>query len=219
MANEAGKVREYVLSILGPSNHNGLDLGCGPFKIMANCVGVDSGGYEGVVNSPVLDFLRSQNPGQYDWVFSSHFLEHEPKIIEVLKEIERVLKPGALLLLYLPDRRLYVNAQGQDPNVTHVNHWTPGEFADLLLDNTCMRLVELRRRNSLPDGHRFTGDGSTEDPRVNEWEYSFFVLAELPDIRSSVNEADRIRAVDRGRADVIFTGPYDRLSGRPRSAR
>lgn len=42
---------------------------------------------------------------RFDYVISSHNLEHSPNLIQTLLDIEKVLKPGGKLLAFLPDAR------------------------------------------------------------------------------------------------------------------
>lgn len=177
MANEAQKIYHAVAGVV--DSGVGLDLGCGAVPISPNATGVDLGEYPGVVNMRVTDFLLKEivSGRRYDWVFSSHFLEHEPHVNTVLKAIWMILKPGGDLLLYLPDRLVYVDAHGNDPNSGHLHHWVCEEFCELLSVCGHWKIVVAESRDTTPAGHAFTGNGDTEDPRVQGWEYSFFVHA------------------------------------------
>lgn len=173
MANEAQKILHKVNKTV--TKGKGLDLGCGPYKISPNAIGIDPNA--GDVKADVLTHLQSLKDSSVQWVFTSHFLEHHTKAGEVLREIERVLEPGGQVMIYLPDISVYRDAAGTDPNAEHVNHWTAGSFIDFLLDHTTLSVTEVERRNTTPKGHHFTGDGNTEHPNAGDWEYSFFVRA------------------------------------------
>lgn len=176
MANEALKIYPKIKHIV--TQGNGLDLGCGPFKISDKATGVDPGGYDDVIDEPALKFLMSECDNQYDWVFASHFLEHDQYWHQTVHHSLRVLKPGGDLLIYLPDKNIYKNQFGKDPNAGHVNHWDSksfiAELKDFFLPND-FEIVEVEDRNTTPRGHVFTGNGETEDPKTSEWEYGFFV--------------------------------------------
>jgi len=43
--------------------------------------------------------------GYYDWIVASHVVEHTPDLVSFLKQCERMLKPGGILCLGIPDRR------------------------------------------------------------------------------------------------------------------
>lgn len=178
MANEASKVLPRIQKLIAKGN--GVDLGCGPFKIADNCNGVDTGDYDGVYKDSVLSFLEKRPVGSFDWVFSSHYLEHEPNARGVLQEVFRTLKPGGRAIFYLPDRSVYKDALGKDPNATHVNQWTCGEFVDYVHAHTGFTVDVAERRNTTPEGHVFTGNGDTENPDTQAWEYSFLVVLIKP---------------------------------------
>jgi len=52
-------------------------------------------------------YMRGLEDESFDFVYSSHLLEHLPDIEIALNHWNRVLKPGGYLLLYLPHRDLY----------------------------------------------------------------------------------------------------------------
>ncbi len=78
----------------------GLDIGFGGDPITSAAQGFD---YEHG-NAQLLDGLEDES---FDFVYSSHTLEHMVDPAEALTNWWRVLKPGGLLLLYLPHRDLY----------------------------------------------------------------------------------------------------------------
>jgi len=49
-----------------------------------------------------LDFSAD---GQYDFLLSSHSLEHHANVIKTLREWKRVVKPGGLLLIVVPEKK------------------------------------------------------------------------------------------------------------------
>jgi ubiquinone/menaquinone biosynthesis C-methylase UbiE len=51
--------------------------------------------------------LRGLEDESFDFVYSSHLLEHLPDVELAINNWWRVLKPGGYLLLYLPHRDLY----------------------------------------------------------------------------------------------------------------
>jgi SAM-dependent methyltransferase len=117
----ARDIRPYVMKLLRPwDNTVGVDVGCSQHKVLASAIGVDT--YRGahaadgepnsltagresvnlVGNGLCLEWFRD---GVLDYVFSSHMLEHIPQSTAVLALAEwyRVLKPGGLCIIYLPD--------------------------------------------------------------------------------------------------------------------
>lgn len=94
----------------------GLDLGCGEEKAFPHFVGVDNGHHErfGYTIKPdvlVKDCskLEKYAAQSWDFVFSSHLLEHIEDHKAALREWWRVLKPGGYLVLYLPHADYYPN--------------------------------------------------------------------------------------------------------------
>ncbi len=119
---EAAKIRERVLCYL--KDKTVLDLGCGDEKIVPWAIGVDSAQEHarlpaavdivapvGPSHAPDLrEVLRRLHATElFDVVFSSHTLEHMVEPIKmVLDHWASFVKPGGLLILYLPDERYYV---------------------------------------------------------------------------------------------------------------
>jgi len=120
---------------------NGLDIGCGAQKVVPWAIGIEPrrGAYaaEDMVADPPVEPVNLIGDGcelpwfegdSLDFVFSSHMLEHVPReaaLRAVGTEWPRVLKPGGLLVLYLPDGRVF------QPDF-HAWHPLPGDFAELL---------------------------------------------------------------------------------------
>jgi glycosyltransferase involved in cell wall biosynthesis len=80
-----------------------LNLGCGPYK-MSGYINIDLYDKGADMNIDVRD-LSYFKTGSVDEVFSSHLLEHFSPyhVMALLKEWNRVLKPGGKLILELPD--------------------------------------------------------------------------------------------------------------------
>ncbi|MBB4198317.1 hypothetical protein CCR94_22815 [Rhodoblastus sphagnicola] len=59
---------------------------------------------------PYIDFVSPTGDlsivtGTYDAVVSSHCIEHQPDLVQHLKDVGRLLKPGGKYVLYMPDKR------------------------------------------------------------------------------------------------------------------
>jgi len=78
----------------------GLDIGYGGDLLAENCRGWD-------IEDGNAQKLEGLPDSEYDFVYSSHTLEHVDDIEEALRNWWRVLQPGGHLILYLPDRDLY----------------------------------------------------------------------------------------------------------------
>jgi ubiquinone/menaquinone biosynthesis C-methylase UbiE len=58
--------------------------------------------------------------GSMDFVIACHMLEHLPNPLKALKEIYRVLKPGGILYLSVPDKRYTFDSERQVTPLSHV---------------------------------------------------------------------------------------------------
>jgi predicted SAM-dependent methyltransferase len=96
----------------------GLDLGCGPEKILdtEHCIGVDSNKDLQLFGIAAKFDLKADveklpmfADSGFDWVYSSHVLEHiqYEKVPAVLREWFRLIRIGGHLVLYLPDEDQY----------------------------------------------------------------------------------------------------------------
>ena len=107
----------------------GLDIGCGSEKFMGTdfVIGIDSGKDAQLFNiqinaNLIMDCvdLKRFSTGAYDFVFSSHLLEHFPKkeVPAILREWMRVVKVGGNLVLYLPDEDQYPKCNEPERGLT-----------------------------------------------------------------------------------------------------
>ena len=78
----------------------GLDIGFGGDLLTKNCKGWDfeHGDAQSLAGVPDESF---------DFVYSSHTLEHLPDPVSALQNWWRIIRPGGYLLLYIPHRDLY----------------------------------------------------------------------------------------------------------------
>lgn len=121
---EAAKVRldlvRYMRGVV-------LDLGCGPQKVFATATGVDDDSdlaRFGIRSQPDVKSGCERLPftdGYADTIFSSHLLEHIVDHEAALADWWRVLKPGGVLILYLPHADWYPNRgmPGSNPDHKH----------------------------------------------------------------------------------------------------
>ncbi|HWT28289.1 MAG TPA: class I SAM-dependent methyltransferase [Methylophilaceae bacterium] len=104
---------------------NGIDIGCGPdpvsqyqeqFPLMRSCRSWDMPDGDAQLLASVADEA-------FDFVHSSHCLEHMRDPREALQHWLRVLKPGGHLIVTVPDEDLY--EQGIFPSTNNSDHkWT-----------------------------------------------------------------------------------------------
>ncbi|MFH1615919.1 MAG: class I SAM-dependent methyltransferase [Planctomycetota bacterium] len=78
----------------------GLDIGYGGDLLADNCRGWD-------IEHGDAQMLEGIEDSEFDFVYSSHTLEHLDDAEVGLKNWWRVIKPGGYLILYLPERNLY----------------------------------------------------------------------------------------------------------------
>jgi len=64
--------------------------------------------------------LSSIPNGRYDFVLSSHSLEHTANPLKALKEWNRILKPGGELVLLLPDKRYTMDHKREYTTFSHL---------------------------------------------------------------------------------------------------
>lgn len=109
--SETAKIRDRVLEYCRGS---GVDIGCGIDKIKSDTLGVDCRELEGVdVCADASGKLGMFTDQQFDYVYSSHFLEHVESPIDCLQEWNRILKEGGYLVLYLPHKDYYTEENSE----------------------------------------------------------------------------------------------------------
>lgn len=96
-------VREGYIQLL---RGRGLDIGCGDDPIRPlNEPGNSVHGWDKAQGD--AQYLNGVKDATYDWVYSSHCLEHMVNVVEALGNWLRVLKPGGYLQVVVPDYTLY----------------------------------------------------------------------------------------------------------------
>ena len=114
--NEASKTRK----LLRPEEMEllcgkGIDIGCGNDPVNPECqrFDVDDGDANSITNH--ISELES-----YDYVFSAHCLEHMYKPSETIQDWWKLVKPGGVLVVIVPDEDLY--EQGYWPSLFNPDH-------------------------------------------------------------------------------------------------
>lgn len=80
---------------------------------------------------------------QYDFLFSSHALEHLDDAVGALLHWKSRLKPGGVLLLYLPSKAMrYWNVSNCR---RHRHQWDPPEMAQILTDLGFVNVLHSER--------------------------------------------------------------------------
>lgn len=127
---------------LGILQGRGIDIGCGPDPVSADAMPFDMDAGDA---NRIDEYVREQ----FDYVYSSHCLEHMHSPPEALRRWWKLVKPGGHLFLLVPDEDLY--EQGFFPSIFNGDHkatftiakaksWSPVSY----------NLLDLV--NALPDG-------------------------------------------------------------------
>lgn len=152
--NETGKI---TWELVRWTRGKGLDIGCGPHKGFPHFIGVDNGfdiANFGIQFKPDVWIddatdLRLFASDQYDFVYSSHVLEHIPfeNVVKALKEWLRVIKPNGYLVMYLPDETLYPKVGEKGANPDHKWNVSYDKVVDLMRKAGHWDLVDWQRRD------------------------------------------------------------------------
>ncbi|MGA1979763.1 MAG: methyltransferase domain-containing protein [Sedimentisphaerales bacterium] len=150
----------------------GLDVGYGGDPITKECRGWDIEDGDG-------QLLQGIEEGEFDFVYSSHLLEHMNNAKIAIKNWWRAVKPGGYLILYLPDRELYERKK------TLPSRWNPEHKRFFLLDRDehpdtvgviplikrCLSGYEIIEAKICDEGYRIVSDDVQ-----SEGEYSIEVV-------------------------------------------
>jgi predicted SAM-dependent methyltransferase/ADP-heptose:LPS heptosyltransferase len=149
--NESAKIRWHVVQYMRGS---GLDIGCGPWKISPHAVGVDGKNYINGTSGPNLVMncitLPIFGDGVFDFVYSSHLLEHIVDTEGTLREWLRVLSEDGYLILYLPHKLFYPNIGQPGANPDHKHDFLPQDIINImrrLSAKVGLELIENEERN------------------------------------------------------------------------
>lgn len=84
-----------------------------------------------------------------NYVFSCHSLEHIPDTDNTLKEWMRVLKPGGVLVIVMPDRRYFIHDLSVTKDGETARHeYTPDEIMILLKKLPGAKILLFNSRNN-----------------------------------------------------------------------
>ena len=117
MSNEASKTKKiWTAEEKKYLEGRGIDIGCGKDPVFSHVIPFDlENGDANNITKYVSEY--------FDFVFSSHCLEHMHEPYHALKEWFSILKPGGYLFIIVPDEDLY--EQGHYPSrFNHDHKWT-----------------------------------------------------------------------------------------------
>lgn len=111
----------------------GLDVGAGKWPL-PGAIPVDAKDGRDAMELPA---------GQYDYVFSSHCLEHLANPVAALEHWKSRIKPGGVLFLYLPhpDMTYWLPQHCRK----HLHAWRPADMAQLVHDAGFVNVIHGER--------------------------------------------------------------------------
>lgn len=99
----------------------GIDIGCRDIKVLPEADGYDKQDFPGVIRGDATNMDPIQDE-TYDWVYSSHCLEHIEDIETGLRNWWRILKTGGHMILIVPHRD-YFERQLRRPSKYNRSHF------------------------------------------------------------------------------------------------
>lgn len=142
MADEASKTKDLFGQLeKAVFKGKGIDIGCGPDPILPDVKRFDQN--DGDANR-ISEYVHEQ----FDFVFSSHCLEHMHDPYAALKEWWKLVKEGGYLYVTVPEEDLY--EQGHWPSIYNSDHkHTFTMYKDKSWSPVSVNVLDLVR--SLPD--------------------------------------------------------------------
>lgn len=111
----------------------GLDIGAGRWPL-EGAHPIDSGKWH------AADYLPGKD---WDYIFSSHCLEHLPNPVSTLEYWKTMLRPGGVLFLYLPHPDMeYWRPQNCRK---HLHSWYPEQMATIIRDLGFINVIHGER--------------------------------------------------------------------------
>ncbi len=112
--NETTKAKQYWGAVeLEATRGHGIDIGCGPDPVTPGARRFDmEHGDANVISQHIKE--------QFDFVYSSHCLEHMHQPKSAILEWWKLVKPGGYLFIFVPDEDLY--EQGVFPSRFNDDH-------------------------------------------------------------------------------------------------
>ncbi len=162
----------------------GIDVGCGARKIDPDAIGVDltaggdmadRGGEKGRVSVADVrasgDNLPMFADGQLDYVIARHNLEHYIDPLKTLEEWTRVLKPGGVIGLVLPDDEAFDTINADE---THTHVFTRSSLKNLV--SLITRLCVVEEGVCVPNWSFYAIIEKTGSPSKTQYPYRKKVL-------------------------------------------
>ena len=165
----------------------GIDIGAGVWPVRPDVQPFDQ------VHGDANHITRYVEPASYDYVFSSHCLEHMRDPDHALQEWWKLVKPGGSMLVVVPDEDLY--EQGYWPSLFNKDHkftftlckqqsWSPvsRNLLDMARALPDAELVSIRVQDAGYD-RRFLAEGNWPRPLSRLATAARVVAAPVPPLR------------------------------------
>jgi len=150
-----------------------LDLGCGPNK-KEGFIGIDKRSYPGVDYIHDLDtFPYPFSDNEFDWIEISHVLEHLKEPPNVLNEVYRISKNGAIVHIITPHYSSHLS-YGDPEHKYHFGYYT------FLTIEESKRFRIKKCQLYFTDLYKLTGVGLLANLFPKKWEkYLSFIFPAL----------------------------------------
>jgi len=158
----------------------GIDIGCGPDPVFPDASRFDQ--KQGDANH-----ITRYVSDTYDYVYSSHCLEHMNDAASALKEWWKLVKPGGHLFFTVPDEDLY--EQGIFPSLGNPDHkatftiykeksWSPAScnIQNLIADLPNAKVVSLVLQDHNYDRKLLSSNGKRPNSLIHSIYFIYLVL-------------------------------------------
>lgn len=163
-SSEAAKVRDmpHVMKYI---TGRIADVGAGHDKITPDAVAFDGRAMND--NNVRSELMFELGDGDFDTIFSSHFLEHITDPYRYIRNWVEFIKPSGHLVLYLPQKDAYNSHE----NLEHMFNWSYDDFMFWFQRAFCGEGKDFRG-NHLPKLFEIVDSGLD----IEEDRYSFYVI-------------------------------------------
>lgn len=112
-----------IVQLAGGVRPRAIDIGCGAAKQHPDAIGTDRYPHAGVDIVADLEHGLPFASASVDHVFAVHFLEHVHDLLRLMNDIHRILRPGGVLHVMVPNCQ-FVNAYADPTHVRFFNQQT-----------------------------------------------------------------------------------------------
>lgn len=206
MDETAKTLRLFSAEELARLSGKGIDIGAGVWPVRPDVQSFDQ------VHGDANYITRHVEAAGYDYVFSSHCLEHMRDPDHALQEWWKLVKPGGSMLLVVPDEDLY--EQGYWPSLFNKDHkftftiskqqsWSPvsRNLLDMARALPGAELISIRVQDAGYD-RRFLAEAAWPRPLARLAAAARIVVAPVPPLRWLVSGLC-----------LVFRMPIDQLLG------